>query len=79
MTLVFNNNTVKVNMKEYLKDTIHEFPEDCSKSVTMPAAVHLFKVDSNQTKLDKKMEQIFHTYNAGDLIYRWQLPFQANT
>ena len=64
MTLIFDNNSVKVDMKEYLKNTINEFPEDCSKTVTTPAAIHLFEVNNNQTKLDKKMKQIFHMYAA---------------
>ena len=41
-----------------------EFPEDCSKSVTTPAATHLFEVDNNQEKLNTLMKQIFHTYVA---------------
>ena len=64
MTLIFEDESVKINMKEYLKDTINEFPEDCSKTANTPAATHLFEVKDNQTKLDKKMKQIFHTYVA---------------
>ena len=64
MTLRFENKCVKVDMSDYLKDTVNEFPEDCSKSVTTPAAVHLFEVNEKEEKLDAKKKQLFHTFVA---------------
>ena len=64
ITLRFENKSVKIDMSEYLRDTVNEFPEDCSKSVRTPAAVHLFEVNEKQEKLDTKKKQVFHTFVA---------------
>ena len=64
MDLIFENKSLQVDMREYLKDVVSEFPEDCSKAVTTPAAVYLFEVDESQTKLDNERKKIFHTFVA---------------
>ena len=62
MTLIFENKSVNVDMSEYLKDTVNEFPEDCNKIVTTPAAVNLFEINEKQEKLDNEKKQISHTF-----------------
>ena len=66
MMLIFDNKnkSVKVNMSEYLKTTISEYPEDCNKNVTCLAAAYLFDVNTNQIKLDTEKRKIFHTFVA---------------
>ena len=78
MTLIFEGKSVKVDMSEYLKETVNEFPEDCNKAVTTPAAVHLFEVNEKQEKLhDEEEKNSIHSWrnyyilvNAEDQIYR---------
>ena len=67
MTLIFENKSLKIDMKEYLRDTVNEFPEDCTKPTT-PAATHLFEVNPDQDKLDTATKQIFHT-NVAKLLF----------
>ena len=64
MDLIFDDGELKVDMRDYLRDTIAEFPEDCSKPVTTPAAVYLFEVTEDQTKLDEQKRKTFHTFVA---------------
>lgn len=49
-------------MRDYLKDTIEEFPEDFNKNVTTPAAAHLFDINKDKKELDNKAKQMCHTY-----------------
>ena len=64
MMLIFEDKKLKVDMSEYLADTINKFPEDCNISVTTPAALHLSKVNDNQEKLNPSKKQAFHTFVA---------------
>ena len=52
--------TVDVEMKDYPKECIKEFPDDISNVVTTPAALHLFKVDDKTNKLSVDKMEIFH-------------------
>ena len=69
MDLIFDDGELRVDMKDYLRDTIAEFPEDCSKTVTTPAAVYLFEVNEEQTKLDDEQRKIFHTFLVAKLLF----------
>jgi hypothetical protein len=60
---------VKVNMTEYIKGMIKEFPEqipDISKNC--PWNENLFKVNSAATPLNIKKGQVFHTFVAKALF-----------
>ena len=64
MDLIFEDKSVKIDMRDCLKEVINEIPEDCSKSVTTPVAVYLFEVDNVQDKLSNDQKKIFHTFVA---------------
>ena len=53
-----------IDMREYLRDIIDKFPEDCAKSVATPAAVYLFEVNEDEENLDDDKKKIFHTFVA---------------
>ena len=48
---------VIVDMKDYLKEAIAEFKIDYRKSINSPAAIYLFEVNNNQSKLDNKRKK----------------------
>ena len=44
MRLIFNDDkSITIDMDQYTKETIEEFPEIFNKSVTTPASKHLLK------------------------------------
>jgi hypothetical protein len=51
---------VEVNMHDYIKECINDFPEEITKSANTPAASHLFDVNEECAKLDEKQSEIFH-------------------
>ena len=55
-----SDGTVDIEMQDYLKECVQEFPEDIDKSVTTPAALHLFEVNNETKKLCDKDMEIFH-------------------
>ena len=54
---------VKVNMAEYVKKILEEFPEEIGKMVATPASNMIFQVrkEKDRKKLCKEEAQIFHT------------------
>ena len=62
MVLKYEDDTVKIDMSDYIKGTIKDFPEDCTKPVNTPATTHQFEVNEQQTKLDQDKAKLFHTY-----------------
>ena len=65
MDIIYNENeTVTIDMIEYIKEAIEEFPEECTKSTPTPASLHLFEVDEDTTKLKDDMKEIFHRITA---------------
>ena len=52
--------TVDIEMHDYLKECIAEFPEDVSKSTTSPASSHLFEVNDESKALDPSKMETFH-------------------
>jgi hypothetical protein len=73
MTLDFTTKgKVKIIMIDYAKKMIIDIPEEFAEEfdgeAPTPAANHLFTVDENQTKLDEKRAQFFHTYVAKTLF-----------
>ena len=51
---------VIIEMKEYIREAIEEFPEELIKLVTSPASLHLFEVNDDTPKLDRKRAELFH-------------------
>ena len=58
---------VKINMVNYVKTMIEEFPEKVGNS-TCPWNANLFKVDQKSPKLSKEKAEIFHTFVAKGLF-----------
>ena len=62
MTLVFGNREVKVDMFDYFKNMLEEFPVKFNpndKKITSPGGIKLFKEDLSQ-KLNEGEREIFH-------------------
>lgn len=60
MTLSVNDKIVTIDMIEYAKEIIEEFPEDVSKHTSTLAASYLFKTDDECEKLSHAMPVMFH-------------------
>jgi len=69
MTFEFEGTKVKVNMIDYVKEMLREFPVKFNKNsiVTSPAGVDLFSPD-NSKKLDEKERETFHRMTAKALF-----------
>jgi hypothetical protein len=62
---------VRINMWDYLRKVIKEFPKDIAGVCATPASDHLFKVQEDGRKLSKELAEVFqHTV--------YQLLFVAN-
>ena len=61
MTVVFKNSEVRINMKEYIKEMLSEFPIKFNKKdrSVNPATADLFKEDTGK-KLNEAEREIFH-------------------
>jgi hypothetical protein len=64
-------NEVRINMWDYLKKFIKEFPKEIMGVCATPASDHLFKVQKDGRKLSKELVEVFH-----HTVY--QLLFAAN-
>jgi hypothetical protein len=62
---------VRINMWDYLRKVIKEFPEEITGVCATPASDHLFKVREDGSKLSKELAEVFH-----HTVY--QLLFAAN-
>jgi hypothetical protein len=62
---------VRVNMWDYLRNVIKEFPEEITGTCATPASDHLFKVREDGRKLNEELADAFH-----HTVY--QLLFAAN-
>jgi len=62
---------VRVNMCDYLRNVIKEFPEEITGTCATPASDHLFKVREDGRKLSEELADAFH-----HTVY--QLLFAAN-
>jgi hypothetical protein len=51
---------VRINMWDYLKKVIREFPEEITGVCATPARDYLFKVRENGTKLNEELAEAFH-------------------
>jgi hypothetical protein len=51
---------VKVNMWDYLRKVIKEFPEDITGVCATPAGDYLFKVRDDRKKLNEEQAEAFH-------------------
>ena len=61
---------VKINMTDYVKNMLEEFPENTSKKATTPAAQHLFKTREDDVQhLTEKQRELFHRTTAQAYSY----------
>jgi len=60
--------TVKIVMKDYIKEAIEQFGEDVSKQAATPAKKDLFEIDEKSQSLDKDGADLFHSIVA-KLLY----------
>jgi hypothetical protein len=51
---------VKINMWDYIKKVIREFPKDITGVCATPASDYLFKVCEYGTKLNEELAEAFH-------------------
>jgi hypothetical protein len=58
------NGEVQILMKDYIREAIELFPEDCTGTVATPAANHLFKVNPTGTKLSEPRRELLHSITA---------------
>jgi hypothetical protein len=58
---------VKIDMKDYVKGMVEDFPEKVENS-TYPWNDNIFKVDDTATKLSKQKQELFHTFVAKGLF-----------
>ena len=69
MTLDFSlDGKVQINMEDYIRKMLAEFPDDMAGVATTPAAEHLFKVNQSPTYLDEKDAMFFH-HNVAKLLF----------
>ncbi len=69
MTLDYSEKgKVKIKMIDYVEKLLADLPEEMDGEAPSPAADHLFTVDENQSKVDEKRAQFFHTYVAKTLF-----------
>ena len=62
MDLTFNEEkTVSISMKDYLTETIEEFPEPIKTSARTPAKLNLHYIDLKARRLDKGRSDKFHS------------------
>jgi hypothetical protein len=61
------SNKLKVDMSEYVKNMIQDFPEDIAIS-NYPWNENFFKVDDKTNKLSQAKREIFHTFVAKGLF-----------
>jgi hypothetical protein len=57
-----------IDMKDYVKNMVNDFKYDINKIAKTLAADHLFKVNKNCSKLNKKMAEDFHMYIVKSLF-----------
>jgi hypothetical protein len=51
---------VQINMWDYIKQVIREFPEEITGGCATPASNYLFKVREDRTKLNELLAETFH-------------------
>ena len=62
MKIKFNENkTMSIDMTDYCKEAIADFPGKLRKSSTSPAKKQLFTVDEDSPKLSEQKAEIFHS------------------
>jgi hypothetical protein len=61
------NGTVSIGMKDYILESIDDFPEELSEGAATPSRQTLFEVDPNSPKLNETRSEIFHSIVAKNL------------
>jgi hypothetical protein len=69
MTLDYSEKgRVKIKMLDYVDKMLSDLPDEMDGEAPSPAANHLLTVNDEQTKVDEKKAQLFHTYVAKTLF-----------
>ena len=69
MKLVFDDNKgIKIDMKDYVRDMINDYPDELSGKSKTPANEKIFKVNEKIQKLKKEKAELFHTMVAKGLV-----------
>jgi len=59
---------VKISMYHYIDKLLTELPSDMNRSVKTPAALHMFNMNKDSTKLSEEKAQLFH-HLVAKLLY----------
>ena len=62
------NGSIKIDMTDYVKDMLEEYPENLKGKSKTPANEKLFRVDENSTELVREKSELFHTFVAKGLF-----------
>ena len=72
MDIIYNEDkTVTIDMTEFVKETVSEFPEDDISEYLTPAAAYLFETDEECEKLNSDKSATFHRIVAKLLFCRY--------
>jgi Reverse transcriptase (RNA-dependent DNA polymerase) len=63
-----NDQTVRINMEQYINEAIIDFQEDVSIGATTPANKSLFELNADAPRLEKDKSNLFHSIVA-KLLY----------
>ena len=58
------NGEVELTMKDYIREALKEFGEDCSAKAASPAASHLFQVNPKGIPLAEEKRKLLHSITA---------------
>jgi hypothetical protein len=61
------NGTAEIDMSDYLREAIHEFPEVINSSAATPARRDMYEIDEKSKLLDPERGAIFHSIVAKNL------------
>ena len=57
-----NKGKLKVDMKEYVKEMIKDYPSQTRENIECPWSTKLFNVNDNSKSLNNEYKELFHTF-----------------
>jgi hypothetical protein len=68
MDIVYQaDGTASIGMKDYIQESIDDFPHELSKGAATPSRQRLFEIDPDSLRLNKARSKIFHSIIAKQL------------
>jgi hypothetical protein len=68
MDIVYQaDGTASIRMKDYIQESVDNFPDELSESAATPATRKCFELDPNSPKLNETRSEIFHSIVAKQL------------